>query len=128
MSDNPGQYINRYRFSSLFSKTWDHCMTVSNIRAAFKTTGIFSVDRNAVQTTVSSQKNEKFAQSSGLPFISLFSPAPTRGANSRVGTGVDVSHFDMGGDDSFKTDAQQGHNISPGYFYTLFIMGLLHVT
>ena len=41
MSDNPGQYINRYCFSSLFSKAWDHCMTVCNNRAAFKTTGVF---------------------------------------------------------------------------------------
>ena len=128
MSDNPGQYINRYCFSSLFSKAWDRCMTVSNIRAAFKTTGIFPVDRNAVQSTVSSQKSDELAQSSGLPFIPLFSPAPTRRANSRVGTGGDVPHFDMGGDDSFIADAQQGHNSSPGYFYTLFIMGLLHVT
>lgn len=70
MAENPGQYVNRYCFSKIFSKAWANCMTVSNVKASFKTTGIFPLNRNAVE--VPSPETENLAQQSDLPFIPLY--------------------------------------------------------
>ena len=76
MSKNPGQYVNRYCFSQLFSHVWMRCITMGNVRAGFKVTGIFPFNRDAV--AVPKQKMESLPEESGLSFIPLYSPAPSR--------------------------------------------------
>ena len=46
---HPGQVISDYNFCRLFSKAWLESMTTSNIVAGFHTTGIYPLDRDAIQ-------------------------------------------------------------------------------
>ncbi len=46
---HPGQVVCTYNFSSLLSKAWIEAMTVKNILSGFETTGVYPVDRYAVQ-------------------------------------------------------------------------------
>ena len=46
---HPGQVVNYYNFCSLFSKAWVESMTCINILAGFKTTGVYPVNRDAIQ-------------------------------------------------------------------------------
>ena len=46
---HPGQVICDYNFCRLFSKAWLESMTTSNIVAGFRTTGIYPLDRDAIQ-------------------------------------------------------------------------------
>ena len=48
-TSHPGQVINDYNFCRLFSKAWLESMTTSNIVAGFRTTGIYPLDRDAIQ-------------------------------------------------------------------------------
>lgn len=43
------QVINEYNFCSLFSKAWLESMTVSNIAGGFRTTGLYPLNRDAIQ-------------------------------------------------------------------------------
>ena len=65
-----------YEFSELLSEAWGQSMTVKNITSGFKVTGVYPVDRNAVQ--VSGHKPtfrpESLAEKSGLAYIPLYSP------------------------------------------------------
>ena len=40
-----------YEFSELLSEAWGQSMTVKNITSGFKVTGVYPVDRNAVQVS-----------------------------------------------------------------------------
>lgn len=40
--------ISKMRFGSIFSAVWDRTMTISNIKAGFKATGIYPLNRNAI--------------------------------------------------------------------------------
>jgi len=73
VTNNPGKAITRYQFSGLFSKAWMESMTMSNITAAFKVTGIYPVDREVFSFP---REEASLAQKSGLAFIPLYSPAP----------------------------------------------------
>ena len=46
---HPGKVINKYNFCHLFSKAWLESMTTVNIVAGFRTTGIYPLDRCAIQ-------------------------------------------------------------------------------
>ena len=48
-SQNPGRSVSIYDFSKLVSEVWGESMTVKSITGGFKITGVYSVDRNAVQ-------------------------------------------------------------------------------
>ena len=45
---NPGRQITRYDFSALFAKAWSNAMTLPNIVAGFRVTGVYPFNRNAV--------------------------------------------------------------------------------
>ena len=55
-------------------------MTVKNITSGFKVTGVYPVDKNAVQIPWQKPafKPESLAEKSGLVYIPLYSPAPSR--------------------------------------------------
>ena len=54
-----GQVINDYNFCRLFSKVWIESMTTSNIIGGFHTTGIYPINRNAIQLPGESKLTDK---------------------------------------------------------------------
>lgn len=81
LRSHPGQLMNDYSFNSVFGRAWGKAMTIPNAIAAFRTTGVYPFDRTAIKTvdTVTTSLTE----STGLHYIPLLSPAPSRRA-SRV--------------------------------------------
>ena len=71
---HPGQFVTRYNFSRVFSKAWMEAMTCSNILAGFRMTGIFPINRNAVQLPGKSTA-ATIMEKCDLPYIPLFTPA-----------------------------------------------------
>ncbi len=76
MSKNPGKYVNRYSFSTIFSKAWIKCMTMQNVLAGFKVTGIYPLNKYIVK--LPKQSMENLPVESGLAFIPLYSHATSR--------------------------------------------------
>ena len=78
---NPGRVITRYDFCSLLSEAWYQAMTIRNITAGFRVSGIYPFNREIVleklpKEEFTSFKPESVPQSSGLAYIPLYSPAP----------------------------------------------------
>ena len=46
MAKNPGKVVSRYSFCSVFAIAWLQAMSMKNIIAGFRVTGIFPVDRS----------------------------------------------------------------------------------
>ena len=63
-------------------------MTVKNITSGFKVTGVYPVDKNAVQIPGQKPafKPESLAEKSGLAYIPLYSPAPSRHSQKVMAT------------------------------------------
>ena len=81
ISRHPGRDITRYEFSSLFAKAWSNAMTLGNIAAGFRVTGVYPFNRNAIR--LPSEEPSKFdpealAKSTGIKYIPLYSPAHSR--------------------------------------------------
>lgn len=79
---NPGRCVTRYDFSQLFSQAWYKSMTVSNIMAGFKKTGVCPFDRNAIKLPYDFSyqhfQPEELVKESGLAYIPMYSPKPSR--------------------------------------------------
>ena len=77
--ENPGKVVTVYCFSSLFAKAWTKSMTMKNIIASFRTTGIFPMDRNKVlslvQSTISTES--PVSKPGGLTYLPLLTPIPS---------------------------------------------------
>ena len=48
VTSHPGMVVTRYQFSALFRSAWEKAMTMPNIVAGFRTTGVFPPDCDAV--------------------------------------------------------------------------------
>ena len=75
---NPGKVVNRYNFTQLFSRAWARAMNPDNIKSGFHVTGIYPFNRNAIKLPVSEEKKSDLAAESGLAYVPLFSPAPSK--------------------------------------------------
>ena len=78
---HPGRVVTHYDFSSLLAEAWDSAMTLRNVIAGFKVTGVCPFDRDAVLERLPAEnftkfKPESLPQSSGLAYIPLYSPGP----------------------------------------------------
>ena len=74
MADNPGKVVTRYNFSKLLSKAWMTAMTMANITSGFRVTGVYPVNRDAIDLpAVSAQQS--LPEATGLAYIPLYSPA-----------------------------------------------------
>ena len=74
MTSHPDQVVTRFNFSRLFSKAWTKAMTMSNILAGFRVTGVYPFDRSVLR-----QKPQRtFAQNVGLEYIPLLTPRPLK--------------------------------------------------
>ena len=49
MSDNPGKIVTIYQFAELFANAWRKAMTSQNITSSFRATGVFPVNRQALE-------------------------------------------------------------------------------
>jgi len=77
MVKNPGKVVNRFVFCQLLYEVWTGAMTSLNIKAGFRTTGIYPLDRNALAVKVrKSISASKAASKTGLHYLPLCSPLP----------------------------------------------------
>ena len=77
LSSNPGKVVTQFQFSQLFSKAWLRGMSMSNIIAGFRMTGIYPFDRYALRPQ-DDQHKKSIAEKNGLKFIPMFTPKPRR--------------------------------------------------
>ena len=78
MTSNPGKVVNRFCFSELFAEAWMKSMTLTNITAGFRVTGVYPVNRNAFvlpEEECHNHIDSSLAASNGLKYIPLYSPA-----------------------------------------------------
>ena len=82
--ENPAKVVTVHCFASLFAKAWTKSMTMKNIMAGFRTTGIFPLDRNKVlslvQSTISSESQG--CKPGGLTYLPLLTPIPSPKQNA----------------------------------------------
>ena len=76
MSKNPGKVVNRFVFLQLLYEAWTDAMTSMNIKAGFRTTGIYPLDRNAVAVKIRKSILDTDASKNELHFLPLCSPLP----------------------------------------------------
>ena len=72
MGKNIGKAVSRYSFSELFSEAWMRAMTVRNITAGFKVTGIFPLDKEKLLSSVA---NFKYTKGKICEWVGLYSNA-----------------------------------------------------
>ena len=90
---NPGRDVTRYDFSALFAMAWSKAMTLTNITAGFRNTGVCPFNRNAV--CIPSEEPTKFnpealPKSTGIKYIPLYSPAHHRQPKPDKASSTDV--------------------------------------
>ena len=56
--NNPGRFVTRFNFMSLFSKAWLKAMHPSNIIFGFRSTVVYSFDRNAIHVPAMDEGSE----------------------------------------------------------------------
>ena len=77
MSDNPGKTVTLYQFSELFAAAWKKAMTPQNITSSFHATGVFPVNRQALEILQESPAKlsmAAIAKTNGINFLPLYSP------------------------------------------------------
>ena len=80
MSDNPGKTVTLYQFSELFAAAWKKAMTPQNITSSFRATGVFPVNRQALEILQVKEKSPAklsmaaIAKTNGINFLPLYSP------------------------------------------------------
>ena len=67
MSSNPGKSVTKFQFSELFNEAWLQSMTVANITAGFRITGIYPLNRSVVP--FQSPECENLTKETGLNFL-----------------------------------------------------------
>ena len=74
-----GCTVTKADFSKLFSQAWRKSMTLSNIAASFRQTGIYPFNPYAIQIPgekALTSKKKTLVEETGLPYIPLVSPVP----------------------------------------------------
>ena len=102
---NPGKVVTRYQFSQLFGKAWAKSMTIGNVTEGFRITGIYPFNPQVLLPKPSSPPASHFRNLgavTGLKFIPLFSPLPSRYECKKVDDdSIDDSNDDSIMDESF---------------------------
>ena len=76
LTNNPGRRVTHNDFSALFAQAWFKSMTMANIIAGFRVTGIFPFQRMSLEPP--STSGPTLAERTGLAYIPLFTPARTK--------------------------------------------------
>ena len=91
MQQNPRRVVTQFDFMAMFSQAWYRAMTMPNIMAAFRTTGIHPFNRDSVsvvdQSTVRKFNPKSLPLSTGLAYIHLYSPSRKRSKVLTSGSG-----------------------------------------
>ena len=80
ITSNPGRVVSRYEFSSLFTDAWCNAMSMKNVAAGFKVTGVYPFDNQAIKVPeeeYTTFKPEALAVSSGIKYTVKPVPAVT---------------------------------------------------
>lgn len=77
---NPGKVVTRFQFSRLFNKAWMQSMTVGNITAGFRVTGVHPINRDIFAQI----EESPLVKQSGLAFIPFYSSSPRRNYRERI--------------------------------------------
>ena len=114
MSENPGKVVTIYQFSELFAAAWRKAMTPRNITSGFRATGVFPVNRDAIEIPGVKQGSKAtplaaVAKKNGINYLPLFSPAP-RKPRARSSTSLEFTDEEM---DLFQRRYEEGYDI-PG--------------
>ena len=79
MAQHPGKFVTIYQFSSVFAEAWQNAMTSKVIRASFKATGVYPLNRKAVDIPGAVNEKplvtptEKLAKRKGIKYIPFYS-------------------------------------------------------
>ena len=78
--NNPHENISRFSFCKVFHKAWKRAMSMSNITASFRVSGVYPVDRGAVLPKVPSTPEAKLTimKKAGVSFVPSYNPFPQR--------------------------------------------------
>ena len=87
MFANPNKVVTKFQFSSLFNKAWSKGMSIDNIYAGFKKTGVYPFDPEAILKT--------FPESSSL------ADALEDGSRSSVDNSEDLQESSSSGECQF---------------------------
>ena len=101
ISRNPGKVVTQYSFMQVFSRAWYRAMTTLNLISAFKVTGVYPVNRYAIDILSTTPKKsfqpEALGKKTGLAFIPLYSPAapkcscPSRSSSDQMSSDDDFT-------------------------------------
>ena len=108
MSDNPGKIVTIYQFSELFANAWRKAMTSQNITSSFCATGVFPVNRQALEMLQEKKSPPKLsmaaiAKSNGINFLPLYSPKKSLSSNNETVqfTDEEMKHFQKHFDEEY---------------------------
>jgi hypothetical protein len=73
MSQNPGRVVNRYNFSTIFSRAWIRSMSMQNIISSFKAVGVYPLDRSKALDQLHPSTAEP--QATSLSFVPFLTPS-----------------------------------------------------
>ena len=93
MAENPGKRVTRFNFSQLFSLAWMKSMTMKNIVSGFRVTGVYPVNRRAVEKQKELSKLS-LPEATGLAYIPLYSPTKVLSVEPRQHTKFSVEELD----------------------------------
>ena len=82
---NAGKVVTRYTFSRLLNTAWMNSMTIKNIMAGFKVTGIYPLNRDAVLDKI--QPISSLPEDTGL-YLPLYSASPRPVATRHTCTAI----------------------------------------
>ncbi len=112
MSKNPGKVVTIYQFSELFAAAWRTAMSPSNVLSSFRATGVYPVNRSAIEIPGEKKKASTpmaaIAKNNGISYLPLYSPAPRKHH-----TTVSVLEFTENEVHRFQRRYEEGYDI-PG--------------
>ena len=69
MTRNPERVVSKHQYSTLFSASWYRAMTVRNIVAGFKITGVYPFNPKAIVVQGGSDKTPSVTETTGMVYI-----------------------------------------------------------
>ena len=119
----PGRVVTKFQFSKLFSKAWYAAMTMQNVIAGFRVTGVCPLDpdRFLVVEDLESERAQRpcsLAEATGLAYIPLYSPAPQK---RRLGTQPQTASFSPEQVVIFQRRYENGYDLDIDPHYNLWL-------
>ena len=124
MAKNPGKVVTQFDFMAVFSKAWYRAMTMPNIMAAFRTTGIHPFNRRSIAIDEVTP-SQSLAEKTGLAFIPFYTPMrkSKSALKSDASTKDDVQDLEFTEEEQarFIRRLQEGYDITSDARYNLWL-------